>query len=103
MMHERERKRANVSTIRGKRGGEIIARTAVEPHLRASFAGNDAEAVVLDFVNPQAAGRQCVGLSGEARRDESGREGAHTQHNAHNFFSRAVTCVTSSCAAAALV
>jgi hypothetical protein len=26
-------------------------------------------------VNPQAAGRQCVGLNGEARRDEPGRKG----------------------------
>jgi hypothetical protein len=33
-------------------------------------------------VNPQAAGRQCVGLSGE--RDEPGRKGAHMQHNAHS-------------------
>jgi hypothetical protein len=31
---------------------EIIARTAVEPHLRAVLARNDAEAVVLDFVQP---------------------------------------------------
>ena len=27
------------------------------------------------YLNPQAAGRQCVGLSREARRDEPGREG----------------------------
>src|SRR5262245_25137158 len=31
------------------------------PHPLASLAGDDAEAVVLDFVNPQAAGPQCVG------------------------------------------
>ena len=35
-----------------KASGEVIAWTAVEPHLRASLAGNDSEAVVLDFVNP---------------------------------------------------
>ena len=35
--------------------GEIVARTAIEPHLRAVLAGNDAEAVVLDFVQPLAA------------------------------------------------
>src|SRR5262249_30734700 len=35
--------------------GEVIAGTAVEPHLRASLAGNDAEAVVLDLVQPLAA------------------------------------------------
>src|SRR5262249_52092708 len=58
MMQERERRRASVSTISGKLTGEVIAGAAVEPHLRASLAGNDAEAVMLDFVNPQAAGRQ---------------------------------------------
>jgi hypothetical protein len=35
--------------------GEIIARTAIEPHLRASLAGNDAEAVMLDLMQPLAA------------------------------------------------
>src|SRR5262245_56031071 len=63
---------------------QVIARTAVEPQLRARLAGNDAEAIVLDFVNPRAAGWQCVGLSGKTRRDEPGREGAHTQHYAHS-------------------
>ena len=50
--------------------GEIVARTAVEPHLRASLAANDAEAVVLDLVQPLAAGRQLIGFGWEARRDE---------------------------------
>jgi hypothetical protein len=54
--------------------GEVIARTAVDPHLRASLAGDDAEAVVLDFVQPLAAGRQLIGFGGEARRDEPGRQ-----------------------------
>src|SRR6516164_7297856 len=35
--------------------GEVIARTAIEPHLRASLAGNDAKAVMLDFMQPLAA------------------------------------------------
>jgi hypothetical protein len=35
--------------------GEVVARTAVESHLRAVLAGNDAEAVVLDLVQPLAA------------------------------------------------
>src|SRR5262245_17446842 len=61
--------------------GEVVARTAVEPHLRASLAGNDSEAVVLDLVQPLAAGRQLIGFGWEARRDEPDREGAHTQHN----------------------
>ena len=58
--------------------GKVITRTAIEPHPLAIVAGNDAEAVMLDFVNPQAAGGQCVGLSGEARRDETGRGYAAT-------------------------
>ena len=37
---------------------------AIEPHPRAVLAGDDPEAVVLDFVNPQAAGRQCEGGPG---------------------------------------
>jgi hypothetical protein len=40
---------------------EIIAGTAIEPHLCASLAGNDAEAVVFDFVQPLAAGRPAAG------------------------------------------
>jgi hypothetical protein len=61
--------------------GEIVARTAIEPHLRAGLAGNDAEAVVLDLAQPLAAGWQLIGFGWEARRDEPGREGA-LQHNA---------------------
>ena len=35
--------------------GEIVARTAIEPHPLAVLAGDDAEAVVLDLVQPLAA------------------------------------------------
>src|SRR6516162_10092527 len=55
--------------------GEVIAGTAVEPHLCAVLAGNDAEAVVLDLMQPLAAGRQLVGFGWETRRDDSGRQG----------------------------
>jgi len=48
-MQERERRRANVSTISGKRRVRSFAGTAAEPHLRAVLAGNDAEAVTLDL------------------------------------------------------
>jgi hypothetical protein len=41
----------------------------------AILAGDNPEAIVLDFMQPQVAGRQLVGLYGKARRDESGREG----------------------------
>ena len=40
--------------------------------------------VVLDLVQPLAARRQLIGFGRKARRDESGREGAHTQHNVHS-------------------
>src|SRR5215510_14645137 len=63
--------------------GEVVARTAIEPHPLAVPAGNDAEAVVLDLVQPLAARGQLIGFGWEARRDESGREGAHTTIAAH--------------------
>jgi len=36
---------------------------------------NNAESVVLDFVNPRGAGGQCVGFGGKARRNEAGPGG----------------------------
>ena len=54
---------------------EVVPRTAIEPHLRAVLAGNDAEAVMLNLVQPLAAGRQLIGFGWEARRDEPGRQG----------------------------
>jgi len=64
--------------------GEVVARTAIEPHPLTILASNDTEAVVLDLMQPIAARWQFVSLGGEARRDEPGRKGAHTQHNAHS-------------------
>jgi len=63
--------------------GEIVARTAVEPHLRAGLAGNDVEAIVLDLVQPLAVGRQFIGFGWEAR-DEPGRQGT-LQHGNRRF------------------
>jgi hypothetical protein len=61
--------------------GEVVARTAIEPHLPASLAGNDTKAVVLDFVQPLAARRQLIVLVGRhGAMNPAGR--AHTQHNA---------------------
>ena len=37
--------------------------------------GDNPEAVVLDLVQPLAAGRQFIGFGWEARRNEPGREG----------------------------
>jgi hypothetical protein len=62
---------------------EIVARAAIEPNLRAFFTGNDAEAVVLDLVQPLAAGRQLCGFDWKARRDETGRE-ATLQHKVNS-------------------
>jgi hypothetical protein len=59
---------------------EIIAGTAVEPHLCAALLGDDPKTIVLDLVQPLAAGRQLISLTWEARRDEPGREST-LQHN----------------------
>jgi hypothetical protein len=61
-MQERERRRSNASTISGKRRVKSI---------RDGYA----EAIVLDLVQPLAAGGQCCGFCRKARRDEPGREG----------------------------
>src|SRR5262245_51967895 len=78
MMHERERRRANVSTISGKRRVKSFAWTTIEPHSLTILAGDDSESIVLDLMQPQAAGRQRVGLGGEARRNEAGRKSTRT-------------------------
>jgi hypothetical protein len=44
--------------------GEVIAGAAIEAHLCAILASDDAEAVVLDLVQPLAARRQCAVLIG---------------------------------------
>src|SRR5262245_30126378 len=56
--------------------GEIVARTAIEPHPPASLAGNDAEAVMLDLMQPLAARGQLIGFGWETRRNEAGRQGS---------------------------
>src|SRR5215469_377611 len=66
-----------------KAAGEVIAGPAVEPHPLTILAGNDAESVALNLVQPLAAGRQRVGFGGEARRDETGRE-RRLQHGEPN-------------------
>jgi CheY-like chemotaxis protein len=75
MMHDRERRRVSASTISGKRASHVIAGAAAKPHAVAILACDNPEAIVLDFMQPQVAGGQLVGLCGKARRDEAGREG----------------------------
>ena len=62
---------------------EIVARTTVEPHSRAVLPGDNPKAVMLDLMQPLAAGRQLVGFGWEARCDEPGREGTlqHAEPN----------------------
>ncbi len=55
---------------------EVIAGAAIEPHSWAVLPGNDSEAVVLDLVQPLAAGGKLIGFGGKARRNEPRREGA---------------------------
>jgi hypothetical protein len=55
--------------------GEVIARTAIEPHARAVLPGNNPKAIMLDLVQPLAARGQLIGFGRKARRDEPGREG----------------------------
>jgi hypothetical protein len=64
-----------VLTISVKRSVRSLRGRPVEPTPRAVLAGDDAKAIVLDFVNTQAAGRQRVALCREARREDT-----HTQH-----------------------
>ena len=46
--------------------GEVIAGTAIEPHLRTFFASDDPKTVVLDLMQPIAAGGQFVGFGRKA-------------------------------------
>src|SRR5262249_59513513 len=55
--------------------GLALAGTTIEPPPPASLAGNDAEAVMFDFMQPLAAGGQLIGFGRETRRDEPGPEG----------------------------
>jgi hypothetical protein len=70
MMHERVRRLASVSTIRWKRSVRSITWAAAEPHLGAVLTGDDAEAVVLDFVThrpPEGSVSALVGRHGSMK------------------------------------
>jgi hypothetical protein len=62
---------------------QVITRPAVEAHLAPVLTGDDPEAVVFDFMQPQRPGRRMLGFCGQARRDEPGREGT-LQHASLN-------------------
>jgi hypothetical protein len=75
MMQERRRKACQRLNDQREAAGEVVARTAIEAHTLAVLAGNDAEAVMFDFMQPLAAGGQLIGFGWETRRNESRREG----------------------------
>src|SRR5262245_7521673 len=52
---------------------EVVAWTTIKPHSRAVLPGNYPKAIVLDLVQPLAAGGQLIGFGWEARCDEPGR------------------------------
>ena len=47
--------------------GQILSRPAVEPHPGSIIAGDDADAVQLDLVQPKVAGRRGQGQSWASR------------------------------------
>jgi hypothetical protein len=61
------------STMR-EAASEVIAGPAVEPHPLTILAGDDSESIVLNLMQPLAAGRQLIGFGWKARRDEPGRK-----------------------------
>jgi hypothetical protein len=63
-----------VVVIRPRKGGEGLKYTVPMSHM-AKLGECMLKAVVLDFVQPLAAGRQLIGFCWKARRDEPGREG----------------------------
>jgi hypothetical protein len=70
MMQERERSRATRLDDQREAVGQVVARSAVEPHAVAVLAGDDAETVVLDLVQPRSACWRLRRFGGEAGRDE---------------------------------
>jgi hypothetical protein len=66
--------------------GEVVTRSTVQTHTGVvRLTGNDADAVVLDFVEPQLAGRRLRGRSGKARRDKARRQGTQ-RHGVKTFL-----------------
>ena len=81
-MQERERSRASASTINENRK---VSGTAIEPHASVAFAGDDAEAVVLDLVQPRVPVGGCCAFVG--------RQGARAERE----HGRAIRCCGGSC------
>jgi hypothetical protein len=58
---------------------QVVTRTAVEPHPFALLASDNAEAIMLDFVQPQRPGGWLGGFGRKARCDEADGEGTWTR------------------------
>jgi hypothetical protein len=59
----------------------LVRRAAAIAGIKLAVGPTELEAIVLDLVQPLAAGRQLRGFCRKARRDEPGRQGT-LQHNA---------------------
>jgi hypothetical protein len=71
MMHERARSHA--SDDQPEAVGQVVAGAAVESDAVAILAGDYAEAVVLDLVQPGIAAGRLRRFGGQAGRDEAAR------------------------------
>jgi len=60
--------------------GQIVALAAIESNSVAVLASDNPEAVVLDLMKPERSRRGTRGGHGQARRDESRRQGTHQRH-----------------------
>jgi hypothetical protein len=64
--------------------GQVIAGTAVEPHLGAVLAGDNPETVMLYLVQPSLARWRALGFGREARRNETWGQDTHVVHGRIN-------------------
>jgi len=53
--------------------GQVISGAAIEPHMSAALAGDDPEAIVLYFMDPELARRRSRRFGRQAWRDEARR------------------------------
>jgi hypothetical protein len=67
---------------------EVVALAREQPHAAINPLGHDAEAVVLDLVNPPPARWRLLGRTGQAWLDEGGRLGQRTLAEPGPFNSR---------------
>src|SRR5262249_43610536 len=81
------RELANGRSDEGKPRREIVSGAGNQSHTRCTFAGHDAKAVMLDFVNPAGARRRGFGRRGQTRLDNA-QIGAGTLTQRHGHLIR---------------